>query len=92
MYKVTYGELLKNYITSYETTGKLYKMDENREFVLDSDTKHGHKMNLISFKLYWLLEGRTISRQLPRKKKKRLERLFILKYNKLRKLIDLMED
>ena len=91
VYKTTYGALLQEYVTSYETTGEMYKLQDN-EFVLASDTKRGHSANLLSFRIEWLMVGRHQAKHLPRKKKKRLARLHKLKYTKIRKLIDKMED
>lgn len=87
-YKVKYGDIL-NYIASYEMCGELYDLEG---CVKHGPTKGGYTANLIGFKIDWLLCESKNLKYMPRKKKKKLVRLFTIKYNNLRKLIHSMEE
>ena len=91
MYKTTYGALLQEYVTSYETSGVMFKL-EHGEFVEHSNTKHGHYFNLMSFKFEWICVGKRQAKILSRKRKKKLARLLKLKYIQLQKVINQMEE
>ena len=92
MYKTTYGQLLQYYVTQYKSTEKLVKLSDEDEDKYIYAGKTGHFFNLMSFMLEWQIVGIRQSRVLPRKKKKRLARLYKMKYDKINKQIDLMED
>ena len=89
--KITYGFLHKKYIENMILSPTLYKIVDD-EYSPYDDGKIGYSMNLLSTKIQWCVEGKRLSKCLPRKKKKRLERLFNKRYNKLLNLIENMEE
>ena len=97
---MTYGKALQK-ILNFQVTGVVYEWNRNDDSktFLDDDNwtalppdKHGFTMNLLSFRIAFEFDIRENITHLPRKKKKKLALHYNKKYNKLKRMIDVMEE
>lgn len=85
MRKNTYGEMLQKYVLDMKFSDAITDYRTREKTFLGAK---GYAANKMSYMLYWLFEGRHVSKCLPRKKKKKLLHHFNRAMKKYQKKID----